>query len=238
MTGMIQFLPNKRLRAILIVSPQGQYLRRAETWVHKLDAQAQGSEKQLFTYSVQNRRAQEIVDVLQSMFSTETGAKGTGGGRNVSPAYQEATLQTASISTSTGQSSGMSGGFHAASGSGGQGGSGSAFGRSPNPAGTGTSPGASVQMAGDGGAEPRVKIVADEAKNAVLIKGMGRALCADRRGGVLRRRRDIFAARTVPDHSRASENPVYLLLGPGSPLSRRFRGDERVKADLVQAEML
>ena len=38
-----------------------------------LDAQAQGNEKQLFTYAVQNRRAQELVDVLQSMFSNESG---------------------------------------------------------------------------------------------------------------------------------------------------------------------
>ena len=42
-----------RLGAILVISPQSQYLRRAENWVRRLDAQAQGSEKQLFTYSVQ-----------------------------------------------------------------------------------------------------------------------------------------------------------------------------------------
>ena len=70
MAGMVQFLPNKRLGAILVISPQPQYLRRAETWIRRLDAQAQGSEKQLYTYSVQNRRAQELVDVLQSMFSS------------------------------------------------------------------------------------------------------------------------------------------------------------------------
>src|ERR1700754_2574870 len=73
MAGMVQFLPNKRRGAILVISPQTQYLRRAETWIRRLDAQAQGSEKQLFTYSVQNRRAQELVDVLQSMFSNEAG---------------------------------------------------------------------------------------------------------------------------------------------------------------------
>ena len=73
MAGMVQFLPNKRLGAILVISPQPQYLRRAETWIRRLDAQAEGNEKQLFTYAVQNRRAQELVDVLQSMFSSEAG---------------------------------------------------------------------------------------------------------------------------------------------------------------------
>jgi general secretion pathway protein D len=61
MAGMVQFLPNRRLGAILVISPQPKYLRSAETWIRRLDAQAQGSEKQLFTYAVQNRRAQELV---------------------------------------------------------------------------------------------------------------------------------------------------------------------------------
>src|SRR5262249_56878391 len=77
MAGMVQFLPNKRLGAILIVSPQPRYLKRAESWVRRLDAQAEGSEKQFFTYAVQNRRAAELVEVLQSMFATETGGTQT-----------------------------------------------------------------------------------------------------------------------------------------------------------------
>jgi general secretion pathway protein D len=41
MAGMVQFLPNKRLGAILVISPQTQYLKRAETWIRRHDAQAQ-----------------------------------------------------------------------------------------------------------------------------------------------------------------------------------------------------
>jgi general secretion pathway protein D len=93
MAGMVQFLPNRRLGAILVISPQPQYLRRAETWIRRLDAQAQGSEKQLFTYSVQNRRAQELVDVLQSMFSSDSA--GASARRNVAPGYQETSAQSA-----------------------------------------------------------------------------------------------------------------------------------------------
>jgi general secretion pathway protein D len=91
MTGMVQFLPNKRLGAILVISPQRSYLTRAAEWVHRLDSQAAGSEKQFFTYSVQNRRAQELVDVLQSMFGEAGGAR-NGGTRNVAPQYQEASV--------------------------------------------------------------------------------------------------------------------------------------------------
>jgi general secretion pathway protein D len=93
MAGMVQFLPNKRLGAILVISPQPQYLRRAESWIRRLDKQAEGNEKQLFTYAVQNRRAQELVDVLQSMFASEAGS--TAQKRNVAPNYQDATVQSA-----------------------------------------------------------------------------------------------------------------------------------------------
>src|SRR5712691_1286784 len=95
MAGMVQFLPNKRLGAILIISSQPRYLARAESWVRRLDAQAEGSEKQFFTYAVQNRRALELVEVLQSMFSTETGGGRAAGTRNVAPPYRESTLQSA-----------------------------------------------------------------------------------------------------------------------------------------------
>ncbi|WP_442894980.1 type II secretion system secretin GspD [Bradyrhizobium sp. AZCC 1578] len=170
MAGMVQFLPNKRLGAILVISPQPQYLRRAETWIRRLDAQAQGSEKQLFTYSVQNRRAQELVDVLQSMFASET--VGSAARRNVSPAYQEAKLQSApqqsggigSGSTGMTASIGMS-----------SGGFGSAGRAQPAvasaPASSGPSSGSTVQLGNDATSDgPRVKIVADEAKNAILIE--------------------------------------------------------------------
>src|ERR1051326_4746323 len=94
MAGMVQFLPNKRLGAILIISPQPGYLKRAESWVRRLDAQAEGSEKQLFTSAVQNRRAAELVEVLQSMFATETGGAKTPAARNVAPPHREATVQS------------------------------------------------------------------------------------------------------------------------------------------------
>src|SRR5262249_48868828 len=94
MSGMVRFLPNKRLGAILILSPQPRYLARAETWARKLDDHAAGSEKQFFTYEVQNRPAQELVEALQAMFATELGAGRSGAGRNVAPRYQEARLQS------------------------------------------------------------------------------------------------------------------------------------------------
>jgi general secretion pathway protein D len=167
MAGMVQFLPNKRLGAILVISPQPQYLRRAESWIRRLDAQAQGNEKQLFTYSVQNRRAQELVDVLQSMFSTDSG--GAASRRNVAPAYQEASVQSGAVPQPPGFASGSSG----ATGSIGSSSSGfGGAGRAPAiPASASASTGAVVKLGNDGTTDvARVKIVADDAKNAILIE--------------------------------------------------------------------
>jgi general secretion pathway protein D len=196
MAGMVQFLPNKRLGAILIISPQPHYLKRAESWVRRLDAQAEGSEKQFFTYAVQNRRAAELVEVLQSMFATETGGARNGATRNVAPSYREATVQspaTQPMQQSNGLTpvSGFGGGGGLGTGglgsgglgtgglgSGGLGaggfgsrfGSGTATATRSQPA-SGQRESATAQLGRDEATgEPRVKVAADAAKNSILIE--------------------------------------------------------------------
>jgi general secretion pathway protein D len=85
MAGMVRFLPNQRLGTILVISPQREYLSRAEAWIKRLDAQASGSERQFYTYKVQNRQAQELVEVITSMLNP--GARSTR--RNVTPQSRE-----------------------------------------------------------------------------------------------------------------------------------------------------
>jgi len=181
MAGMVQFLPNKRLGAILVITPQTQYLRRAESWIRRLDKQAEGSEKQLYTYSVQNRRAQELVDVLQAMFASDSA--GTAQKRNVAPNYQDASVQSAPPQSSGAASSAMSGVTGSLGSTSSLSGASSGFG-SPPVGGSGaarmpsspvsTPPQASavsVPLGNDSTSDgPRVRIVADEAKNGILIE--------------------------------------------------------------------
>jgi general secretion pathway protein D len=177
MAGMVQFLPNKRLGAILIVSAQPKYLSRAESWVRRLDAQAEGSEKQFFTYAVQNRRAQELVDVLQSMFSNETGAgRNAAPARTVAPQYREASVQSRGPPASGGSPFGQTAGIGTAASAtpGGTGGLSGGFGQQRQPAAAPAASheaGPSAQIGRDESTgEPRVKVAADEAKNVVLIE--------------------------------------------------------------------
>ncbi|HUO53728.1 MAG TPA: type II secretion system secretin GspD [Rhodoblastus sp.] len=92
MNGMIQFIGNKKLSAILVISSQRAYLERARAWIQRLDARAQGSEKQLYTYRVQNRPAKELLQVLESMFGPEAGGKS---GSSVSPRQSQTSVSSA-----------------------------------------------------------------------------------------------------------------------------------------------
>ena len=185
MAGMVQFLPNKRLGAILIISPQPRYLTRAESWVRRLDAQAEGSEKQFFTYAVQNRRAAELVEVLQSMFATETNGAKTPATRNVAPTYREATVQSPAAQPAplTGAATPVSGlgtgGLHSGGLNGGGLGTGTFGARSGSfgtaataqPAAAAPREAATAHLGRDETTgEPRVKLAADPAKNSILIE--------------------------------------------------------------------
>ena len=160
-SGIVKFLPNKRLRAVLVISSQPAYLARAETWIRRLDAQARGSEKQLFTFNVQNRPAKELVAIVRGMYSKELSASEPV--NNVAPVYQPA-----SISSGAGpQQSGPFGGL----------GGMNAFGATGAP----VAPQVAAADAGQGsaiappdktgqlGSETRLKIVADDSNNTLLI---------------------------------------------------------------------
>jgi len=162
MSGMVQFLPNKRLGAILVITPQKSYLARAVTWIRKLDVQAEGSEKQFYTYPVQNRSAKELVAVLQSMFSN--GKEGSLAQRNVAPQYSETSLQAPSLQAPQSQTGSGLGGTAMQPGS-------SPI--QPRPQSTpsaGPDLTSSVPLGQDETGEPRIKVVADENKNAILIE--------------------------------------------------------------------
>lgn len=90
MSGMIRFIGNKRLSAILVISSQQQYLARARAWIQKLDARAEHAEKQFFTYRVQNRPAKELMTVLTSLF----GGDASRGGANVAPRFGSSAMSS------------------------------------------------------------------------------------------------------------------------------------------------
>ncbi len=67
--GVIRFVPNERLNAVLIISSRSSYLDDARAWVERLDNPEASGGDQVFVYNVQNRSAESLAEILQGFFS-------------------------------------------------------------------------------------------------------------------------------------------------------------------------
>ena len=170
--GRVRFIANTRLGAILVVTSQPGYLPRAQSWIRRLDAKANGSERQLHVYQVQNRPVAELATVLQSMFSNEMKVVRP---RSVSPRSKQVGLSGTSTKpsgpggTSPDQDPNAQGSF-------GRGGGPTADLQGLSRALNNNDPDAAVGDPMEGlpsstapGGEPPLKIVADDTKNSLLI---------------------------------------------------------------------
>ncbi|MCW8207040.1 type II secretion system protein GspD [Verminephrobacter aporrectodeae subsp. tuberculatae] len=153
--GLIRVFPVERLNALVVVTPRSQLLTQVETWIRRLDRPTDALEAGLFVYLVQNGSAQQLADMLSSLFGGESASAKPGGGvatgsaptqfaRGVGHAFFADSVNTAGSATpgaTTLQNPG---------------------GNAP-PSGSSTSVSAS-QLDGN------VRIVADEKRNALLIR--------------------------------------------------------------------
>ena len=91
--GLFRFIPVESANALLVVSPQPAYLTKIEDWIERLDlADASGTAAQrLYVYRVRHGNAENLADVLTSLFS-----EGGGGSRRsvggVAPGASQASI--------------------------------------------------------------------------------------------------------------------------------------------------
>lgn len=69
--SIIEFIPIARLNAILVITPQEDYLGRVSDWVKRLDRGIESDRRQLYVYFVQNGRAKELAEVIGKALSAE-----------------------------------------------------------------------------------------------------------------------------------------------------------------------
>lgn len=74
--GVVRFIPNRRLKSILVITARQEYLGRAESWLRRLDMVGRATEKQVHVYHVQNRPAQELAQLLQRVYAGQEQARG------------------------------------------------------------------------------------------------------------------------------------------------------------------
>ncbi|WP_245479761.1 type II secretion system secretin GspD [Hansschlegelia zhihuaiae] len=193
--GVIQFKPISRLRAVMVVSKNPALLKRAETWVKRLDRDTASGSENVFVYKARYRDAKELARIVTSLFraggdggqvqSASTGqrsasASGSGFGSSDSNSSDSSSSRSSSSFGSSGSSFGSSSGSSSQnrpSSSGSQ----SAFnnpnfdqstpgGSDSSASGGGDSIDLTTQAAGD---RANVLISADPANNAVVVYADG-----------------------------------------------------------------
>ena len=103
LAGILRVIPIERMNALLVVSPNPQYLEQAKQWIERLDRGGGGDGPRLYVYQLQNSRAEKIAPLLQQAFTgraQQTGpaapptlAPGTPAGAIVSPPAFSTTQQ-------------------------------------------------------------------------------------------------------------------------------------------------
>lgn len=67
--GIVKFVPNARLKAVLVITSRPAYLKKAETWINRIDMMGRATEKQAFVYKVQFRPATEVAQLLHKVYA-------------------------------------------------------------------------------------------------------------------------------------------------------------------------
>lgn len=67
--GVIEFIPNRRLSSVLVVTSRAAYLTKAQHWIHELDTSATGASVYMETYPLQNRSAAEVAPILNDLLA-------------------------------------------------------------------------------------------------------------------------------------------------------------------------
>jgi len=68
--GVVRIVPIERLNALLVVTPNPDYLDQAKKWIERLDrAGGAGTSIRFYVYQVQNGRAEHIAPLLQQAFT-------------------------------------------------------------------------------------------------------------------------------------------------------------------------
>ena len=94
--GLFRFVTVESANALLVVSPQQSYLARIEDWIKRLDlAEASGSSaRRLYVYRVRHGDAENLADILTTLFS-EDGASRGGSSRSIggiAPGREQASI--------------------------------------------------------------------------------------------------------------------------------------------------
>jgi len=68
LAGMFRFMPIEQTNAMIVITPQPEYLKQAEDWLRRLDRGGAENSVQLYVYNVKNLKAPDLADYLSQIF--------------------------------------------------------------------------------------------------------------------------------------------------------------------------
>ncbi|MCH9052782.1 MAG: type II secretion system secretin GspD [Proteobacteria bacterium] len=71
MAGLVRFEPLERLNAVLVLSARPVYLKKAQDWIARFDRSGDEAGRRLFVYFVENGRAADLAATLGQIFAPE-----------------------------------------------------------------------------------------------------------------------------------------------------------------------
>ncbi len=74
LAGMFRFMPIERLNAVMVITPQPDYLYKAREWIQKLDRTGSDAAANLYVYNVENIKASDLAGYLNDIFGNGSGS--------------------------------------------------------------------------------------------------------------------------------------------------------------------
>ncbi|MEH6608883.1 MAG: type II secretion system secretin GspD [Halioglobus sp.] len=68
LAGMVKFTVIERLNALMVITPQQEYLKHAELWIERLDQNENPHGFNMYVYYVQNGKSERLAELLNGMF--------------------------------------------------------------------------------------------------------------------------------------------------------------------------
>jgi general secretion pathway protein D len=89
--GVLRVIPIERMNALLVISPNAEYVEQAKKWIERLDS-GSGEGVRFYVYNLQNQRAEHVAPLLQQAFTGRTTQTTTQGPPTLAPGTPAGTI--------------------------------------------------------------------------------------------------------------------------------------------------
>ncbi|PBJ83788.1 type II secretion system protein GspD [Lysobacteraceae bacterium NML93-0399] len=108
-SGIFRFMPLEGANAVLVITPQADYLGEIQQWLERIDNA--GQEPRLFSYELKFIKARDLAQRLSEVFGGGSGSSGAGQDASLMPGLTGNTLRTGGTDGTSGFDSGSNSGL-------------------------------------------------------------------------------------------------------------------------------